>query len=77
MNVNLIKDNEAYYKLLKENGLIPKKIKNNSLFLGDYILFGSYWKIGFRIKALKFATKCFFRSPIRFLRKILNRKIGD
>lgn len=77
LSVNLVNDNETYYKLLKENGLIPKEIKNNSLFLGDYILSGSYWKTGYKIKALQFATKCFIRNPVRFLRKILNRKIGD
>ncbi|MBK6836793.1 MAG: hypothetical protein IPG89_22060 [Bacteroidetes bacterium] len=76
MTYNLVQDNEVYYKLLKDKCLIPEKI-NISLFLGDYILFGSYWKIGFRIKAIKFAMRCFFRNPKRLLGKILNRMIGD
>jgi len=77
MTFNLVQDNEIYYKLLKDNSLVPEKIRNISLFLGDFILFGSYWKIGIRAKALKFAMSCFFRNPIRFLSKILNKKIGD
>lgn len=72
MSINLVRDNEKYYKLLKENYLIPKEIKNNSLFLGDYILFGSYWKTGIKLKSLKFAVKCFCRNPASFFKKILN-----
>lgn len=77
MTYNLVRDNETYYNLLKDNSLIPKEIRNISLFLGDYILFGSYWKIGIRAKAVKFAMSCFFRNPVRFLNKFLNKKIGD
>lgn len=77
MSLNLVRDNQLYYKLLKENGLIPKGIRNNSLFLGDYILCGAYWKIGIRTKSLKFAISGFLRNPIRFLSKILNSRIGD
>lgn len=71
ISVSLVRDNELYYKLLKKNKLIPQKIWNNSLTLGDYILFASYWKIGARFRALKHGIGGFFRNPIRFLGKIL------
>ncbi|MCD6067383.1 MAG: glycosyl transferase, family 2 [Bacteroidetes bacterium] len=72
LDKSLVEDNERYYDELKKAGLIPERIKNNSLFLGDFILSGSYWKTGNKWKALKYGSRCFFRDPIGMIRK-LNR----
>jgi len=72
MTVSLVQDNEMYYKLLKSSNLIPKEIRNISLFLGDFILFGSYWKVGKIGKSIKFGFSGFFRNPIMFIKKLFN-----
>lgn len=72
MTPRLVRDNEIYYELLKTSSLIPREIRNISLFLGDFILFGSYWKIGKRTRAMKFGFKCFFRYPVKFIKKLFN-----
>jgi glycosyltransferase involved in cell wall biosynthesis len=71
LNEKLVRDNEVYYNELKHAHLIPSHIKNKSLFLGYYILFGAYWKIGKRQKAFFYAIKCFIRNPIWLLKRII------
>ncbi len=73
LSEKLVKDNEVYYKKLLKNELIPLELKRNSLFLGYYILFGSYWKITHKCYSLKFAVKCFIINPFRFISKGLKR----
>jgi glycosyltransferase involved in cell wall biosynthesis len=74
LNERLVKDNVVFYQELAKTDLIPSNIRNKSLFLGDYILFGSFWKIGsFRI-SLKYGLRCFFRNPFKFISEIINRK---
>lgn len=67
----LVVDNENYYKELLKYELIPPKIKNKALFLGDFILFASYWKVNENLKSLKFAFISFLRNPFGFLKKVM------
>lgn len=67
---NLVLDNQVYYEELVKQGLIPKKIRNKSLFLGNFILFASFWKIGEKYKGLRYAIGSFVRSPVGFIRKM-------
>jgi glycosyltransferase involved in cell wall biosynthesis len=71
LNLNLVRDNERFYKLLNKHELIPKQIRNKSLFLGNYILFASYWKINFKLRSLKFAIQSLVYNPIMFIRKLI------
>jgi teichuronic acid biosynthesis glycosyltransferase TuaG len=73
---NLVLDNQIYYEELVKDCLIPTKIKNNSLFLGDFILFASFWKIGEKYRGLKYAIRSFVRSPIGFIKKISDLNLG-
>lgn len=70
----LVIDNEVYYQQLVKNDLIPKTIQNKSLFLGDFILFASFWKVNEKGKSLKYAIRSFFRNPIEFLWKCIIKK---
>lgn len=69
----LVFDNEKYIKLLETSQIIPKKIRNKSLFLNNFILFASYYKIGKKWKGMKFVMKCLWYDPILFFKKCLNR----
>lgn len=77
----LVLDNQIYYEELVKDGLIPKKIKNKSLFLGNFILFASYWKIGEKYRGLKYGIGSFVRSPIGFIKKMsdlsLSKLVSD
>jgi glycosyltransferase involved in cell wall biosynthesis len=68
---NLVLDNEIYYEELLKQRLIPKKIRNKSLFLGNFILFASYWKVNEKKKALIFAIRSFVNSPMDFIKKCM------
>ncbi|MDP2388227.1 MAG: glycosyltransferase family A protein [Bacteroidota bacterium] len=72
LNLSLVRDNEEYYNLLKNTSLIPQRIRNISLFLGNYILFGANWKIGKKVRAIRFAISSFFRNPLKFISKVSN-----
>lgn len=69
LTLNLIKDNEVYYNKLKRTGLVPKEIRNKTLFLSSFILFASYWKIGLKLKALRFAMISFCFNPVAFIKR--------
>ncbi len=71
LNEKLVRDNEMYYNELKHNCLIPSQIKNKSLFLGYYILSGSYWKIGKFNKTFFYAISCFARNPMGLLKRVI------
>lgn len=70
LSLNLILDNEQYYKELINAELIPKNLRSKSFFLRDFILFGSYWKLNYKLNSLPFAIKSFLRNPLLFLLKI-------
>ncbi len=71
LSKKLVDDNELYYSELLRHDLIPKEIKKNALFLGYFILFGSYFKIKALKKSLRYAFLAFFRNPLLFIRKLL------
>lgn len=68
----LVFDNQVYYEELIKHQLIPENIRNKSLFLGNFILFASYWKIGEKRKASMFAFCSFIKSPFRFVKKCIS-----
>jgi teichuronic acid biosynthesis glycosyltransferase TuaG len=70
---NLVADNEKFYDQLLENNLIPENLRKQSLYLGYFMLFGAYWKVGLKYYALKFAYKSFVLSPSYFFRQCVKR----
>lgn len=72
LTYSLVRDNERYYKILKKSNLLPKEIRKKCIFLGYFILFGSYWKLGKVGKAIEYGIKCFFSNPISFFGKLFN-----
>ena len=67
----LIIDNEIFYFELIKSNLIPRSINKQSLFLGYYILFASYFKIYAFRKGIIFGLKAFMLNPIAFVIKLL------
>jgi len=72
MTYGLVRDNERYYKILKKSQFLPNEIRKKCIFLGYFILFGSYWKVGKYVKAIEYGIKCFFSNPIGFFGKLFN-----
>lgn len=68
----LVLDNQVYYEELIKHRLIPDNIRNKSLFLGNFILFASYWKIQEKQKSIKFAFLSFTKNPVGFIKKCIN-----
>jgi glycosyltransferase involved in cell wall biosynthesis len=71
LTIGLVIDNENFYKSILKTDLVPKNIENKSLFLGNFILFASYWKVGKKQKSFKFAMRCFYKEPVEFIKKCL------
>ncbi|MBI3519556.1 MAG: glycosyltransferase family 2 protein [Bacteroidetes bacterium] len=65
----LVYDNESFYRELIKSDLIPWEIKNKSLFLADFILFASFWKVGEKGKSLKYAMYSLLKNPVEFIKK--------
>jgi glycosyltransferase involved in cell wall biosynthesis len=75
---NLTIDNEVYYRELSNSDLIPEKIRNKAVFLGSFILFASYWKVGMKLRAFKFAMICLVMNPIAFIKRSVTKNFkGD
>jgi glycosyltransferase involved in cell wall biosynthesis len=70
----LVCDNEIFYDNLLKYELIPKAIQNKSLFLGNFILFASFWKLKKFKNALYYAAKSFFYNPYEFIKKVFINK---
>lgn len=70
LTFKLVLDNEKYYQQMIRYKLIPENDRGKALFLGYYILFASYLKVDFKLKALKYALKCFFINPFKFVKKV-------
>lgn len=71
---SLVNDNEIYYEELVKFDLIPQNIRKKALLLGYFILFVSFWKVSYRVKALKYAILGFLINPIQFVRKCVIKK---
>jgi glycosyltransferase involved in cell wall biosynthesis len=67
----LVKDNEQYYAQLLKHKLIPSELRRQSLFMGSFMLSGSYRKLGKYGKAIAYAARAFVLLPGRFIKKIL------
>lgn len=74
LSEKLVFDNDKYYEELVKFDLIPKNIKKKALLLGYFILFVSFWKVGYKVKALKYAILGFLINPIQFVRKCVIKK---
>jgi glycosyltransferase involved in cell wall biosynthesis len=66
----LVKDNEQYYTQLLNRNLIPAELKRQSLFMGSFMLSGSYRKLGKMGPAVHYAWKAFRLCPAQFLKKL-------
>jgi glycosyltransferase involved in cell wall biosynthesis len=66
LNRKLALDNESYYSILIELGLIPPDIKRATLYKGYYILAGIFHKTGPLKKTLKYALKALILKPGAF-----------
>lgn len=66
---NLVLDNEEYYRQIIKSQLIPVNARKETLFLGYFILFASFWKVNCKFKAFKYAFMCIFINPFKFLKK--------
>lgn len=72
---SLVLDNEKYYQELVKFGLITDKNRKKILLLGYYILFGSSWKVGLKVKALRYAFLGFLISPFSFIKRCVFKDI--
>jgi len=69
----LVRDNEEYYTQLQKKNLVPEELKKQSMFLGNFMLSGSYSKLGKYGKAMSYAAKAFALRPAGFIQKILHK----
>jgi len=72
-----MKDNEQLLIEIKKSGLTPKCRTRYFRCLYNYMLAGGYGKIGYYSKAMMFAVKSLFWSPVGFFDRIWSKRIEN